>query len=78
MKSVRTTLSHTYAKEFTQFLLANNIKHIIVGDYVKEFLHKYICYAYSEKSADNEHLTYLILKHGSLENAFRETSKGIL
>jgi hypothetical protein len=74
MHSIRTGLSIFEKKEFEQFLKDQGIKNVLVGDYTDTsggllYSVKRLCYAYSDKD-ESETLTYMKLKHGSLELAY--------
>lgn len=76
MHSIRTNISVIETREFKFFLEANDMKDVNVGSYDirrNNFqLEHFICYAYTDTNEDIvSNLTYITLKHGSLENAFR-------
>lgn len=75
MKSIRTTIHKTYTVFFKEFLVEHGMSDISVGSYDKFYniLNKeeLICYLHRDSNVDaNATMTYLILKHGSVENAF--------
>jgi hypothetical protein len=81
--SIRTTLLVHNKKNFELFLKVSNLDNILVGSYrlpsvipglpfgaVSE---ECICYAYMDKNEDEKALlSFMTLKFGNLENAFRE------
>ena len=75
MKSIRTIIHKTYTVFFEEFLAEHGMSDISVGSYDKFYniLNKeeLICYLHKDSNMDaNATMTYLILKHGSIEKAF--------
>lgn len=82
MHSVRTNISVIDITLFKLFFEANEMKTVQVGTYEsrvnKHQVNNYICYAYSDKDTIAvANMTYMSLKYGSVENAFKEYIKEI-
>ena len=79
MHSIRTNIPRGYAIKFRKFLEENDLVEIIVGDYeyiTDTWYVRNICYAYSDTSTKTvANMTYIVLKYGSVENAFYKLTK---
>lgn len=80
--SIRTSLSAADLTHMRFFLDANGMKEVKLGYYSRQderhsfMSYNQICYAYSKNDAEmTENMTCMILRYGSLENAFKEYMK---
>jgi hypothetical protein len=77
MYSVRTDILYYHLEKFKLFLSENNLSDLLLGGYENRdpswYTQKFICYAYSAANVEIcETLSFLLLKHGTLDAAFRE------
>lgn len=76
MRSIRTQIGYHTHHIFKDFCADNNLHGLHVGQYRPVeyyYTEGYICYAYSDSDTPIvETLTFLTLKHGSIDAAFRQ------
>jgi hypothetical protein len=80
MHSIRTSIPLSDKNLFKSFLEYNDMQYVIIGDFTEAIDRynrykdrRYICYAYSDINTEAiANLTFIKLKYGSVEQAYKE------
>ncbi len=81
MHSIRTGIPVSCKKMFREFLDANELTDVFIGDYIDNSYNilggiNKLCFAYSDSSVKSiANMSYLVLKYNSLEEAFRQLTQ---